>query len=57
MDNANTTNRKQIHKMPEFAGALKLEVSFKISVIKLILYAGLDFDFKQGVPVESKIPR
>ena len=31
--------------MPDFAGVLKLDVSFKIGVIKLILYAGEDFDF------------
>lgn len=42
--------------MPEIiGGVLKFDISFKIDLIKLILYAGEDFDFDKGFIVERKL--
>jgi hypothetical protein len=51
-DTSSINNRKLVHKRPECFGQPKLEISFEIGTIKLILYSGADFDFKLG-PVRS----
>ena len=45
-DTSTISNRKLVHKKPDFSGVLKLDVTFEIGAIKLILYSGADFDFK-----------
>ncbi len=56
-DTTSINNRKSVHKKPEFAAEPKLEISFEIGTIKLIIFAGADFDFKLGVPADNTTSR
>lgn len=44
----NKGNRKKVHKQPDYLKEPELEATIDISLIKLTLFKGSDFDFKAG---------